>query len=58
MQKSNQTIKCNVTNCKYNNDIDYLCKLDSIDVSCTCNQNNCNNKKETICNSFKEKIKE
>lgn len=55
MQKSNQTIKCDVANCKYNNDTEYLCILDSIDISCTCNKNNCSNKKETICNSFKEK---
>lgn len=50
-----QIIKCNVTNCKYNNDTDYLCTLRKIDVSCTCNQDKCNNKKETICNSFLQK---
>lgn len=55
MKKSKQTIKCEVESCKYNDDSNYLCTLDEIDVSCTCNKNNCNNKKETICNSFKEK---
>lgn len=55
MEKSKQTIKCDVENCKYNDDSNYLCTLDEIDVSCTCNKNDCNNKKETICNSFKEK---
>ena len=30
MEKSNQTIKCNVSNCKYNNDTEYLCTLDKI----------------------------
>lgn len=55
MKNLNQTIKCNVINCKYNNDKEYLCTLKEIDVSCTCNRENCQNKKETICNSFKEK---
>ena len=55
MGKSNQTINCDVSNCKYNDDIDCLCTLDKIDISCTCNKNSCNNKKETVCNSFKEK---
>ena len=51
----NQTIKCDVKNCKYNNDSDYLCTLNKIDISCTCNAEKCNNKVKTICNSFKEK---
>lgn len=55
MSKDNQTIKCNVISCKYNDDTNYLCNLKSIDVSCTCNQNKCKNKSETICNSFKER---
>lgn len=55
MNKINQTIKCDVQNCKYNDDVDCLCTLNKIDVSCTCNKNACNDKKETICNSFKEK---
>lgn len=55
MKESKQTIKCDVSNCKYNNDTKYLCTLDEIDISCTCDKNNCNDKKETICNSFKEK---
>lgn len=57
--ESNQTIKCDVTNCKYNNDEKYLCTLRKVDISCTCNKEICNDKKETICNSFHEKdIKE
>ena len=55
MEKSKQTIRCDVNNCAYNDDVDCLCNLDVIDVSCTCNKNKCNDKKETICNSFKEK---
>ena len=57
--ESNQTIKCDVCNCKYNNDEKYLCTLKKVDISCTCNKEKCNDKKETICNSFLEKnIKE
>lgn len=55
MENKNQKIKCNVTNCEYNNDANYLCKLDEINVSCTCNQCDCKKKKETICDSFKER---
>lgn len=55
MEKANQIIKCDVKSCKYNDDVDSLCNLKEIDVTCTCNSNKCNNKIETICNSFKEK---
>lgn len=54
-ERKNQKIKCNVESCKYNNEKDCLCNLDSIDVTCTCNKCECKNKVETICNSFKEK---
>ena len=47
-RKNNQTIKCNVNNCKFNDDTDGLCTLKEIDVSCTCNKEECKNKKETI----------
>lgn len=56
--KDKQTIKCDVTNCKYNNDEEYLCNLNSVDISCTCNKSECKNKSETICQSFKEKEEE
>ena len=52
---NNQTIKCDVTNCKYNDDEKYLCCLNEIDISCTCNKCQCKNKNETIFNSFEEK---
>lgn len=55
MKDKKQTIKCDVSSCKHNDDSEYLCTLKQIDVSCTCNQNNCSNKTETICNSFEEK---
>lgn len=55
MKDKKQTIKCDVSNCKFNDDTEYLCTLDSVDISCTCNKCNCKNKTDTICNSFKEK---
>ncbi len=55
MKEKSQKIKCNVESCKYNNEKNCLCNLDSIDVTCTCNKCECKNKVETICNSFKEK---
>ena len=46
-------IKCNVSNCKHNDNDKCVCKLDSIKVSCSgCD---CTNKEETICESYKEK---
>ena len=44
-------IKCNVSNCKHNDND----KLDSIIVSCSCDGCDCTNKEETICESYKEK---
>lgn len=56
MSKDNkQTIRCNVSSCKYNDCDCNMCNLNEIDVSCSCNKNKCSSKKETICNSFKEK---
>ncbi len=55
VKMANQNIKCDVTNCKFNNSDTNECNLEEIDVSCTCDKCNCNTKKETICNSFKEK---
>ena len=54
-KNSNQTIKCNVCSCKYNDDSKYLCTLKEINISCTCNKENCNTNTETVCNSFIEK---
>lgn len=55
MDNSSQKIKCDVNNCKFNNESAFLCTLKEIDVSCTCNKETCKNKLETICNSFREK---
>lgn len=54
-KESNQTIKCDVSNCKYNDDVEYLCTLKKIDITCTCNEDRCNKKTETICNSFSKR---
>lgn len=53
--KKNQKIKCNVTNCKYNNTKNCECNLDEIKVSCDCESCNCKHKSSTVCNSFDAK---
>lgn len=55
MENLKQIIKCDVISCKYNNDTEYLCTLEKINVSCTCNKEKCCTKTETICKSFREK---
>ncbi len=52
MQK--KAIKCDVTSCKHNNDNDGCCELEEIKISCTCNNNCCQIKEETICQNFKK----
>lgn len=52
MKKNNQTIKCNVFECKFNNKNDSCCCLNEINV-CECKP--CNKKENTMCNSFKVK---
>lgn len=56
MNDDNKSIKCDVESCKYNDSTDKYCTLNEIKISCTCN--NCNAcKKETICDSFKQRKK-
>jgi len=50
-----QIINCDVTECKFNNNKNGLCNLDSINVSSNSNISNCDSKKETICDSFENK---
>ena len=50
--KKNQKIKCNVTNCKYNNVKNCECDLNEIKVSCDCKACDCQDKAETICDGF------
>lgn len=47
-----QKIKCDVESCKYNANDKKLCELDEIKVSCTCDNNDVEEKKDTICQSF------
>ena len=54
MNDDNKSIKCNVAACKFNNSDNSYCTLNEIKVSCTCNKKDAC-KKETICDSFKEK---
>ena len=42
---SKKKINCNVVNCKFNDDKEYLCCLDDIEISCTCNNEKCKNKR-------------
>lgn len=53
--KDNENIKCNVENCKYINENCSYCTLKSIQVSCECDPCDCEEKCDTICDSFKEK---
>lgn len=54
MDDNNKSIKCNVESCKYNNSDDKYCTLNEIKVSTT--KDPCDTcKKETICDSFKDK---
>lgn len=53
-KKSNPKIKCDVLTCLYNDCSDNCCKLEEIRVSCSCCNDEVNNKDETICNSYKK----
>ena len=53
-KKDNDNIKCDVESCKFNDCGEKCCTLKEIKVSCSCEPcDAC--KKETICDSFKEK---
>lgn len=54
MSEDNKSIKCDVESCEYNDCNSCYCTLNEIKVSCNCKPNNAH-KKETICDSFKEK---
>ena len=51
-KKTNKNIKCDVDTCKHNNKDDAFCELESITISCTCDNDNCECIEETICQSF------
>ena len=48
-KKTNKNIKCDVDTCKHNNKDDACCELESITISCTCDNDNCECTEETIC---------
>jgi len=50
--KKETKVKCEVKNCKHNEE--KQCDLDELDISCTCDNENCEDKKETICKSFEK----
>lgn len=54
MNEDNKSIKCDVKSCEYNDCDNCYCTLNEIKVSCNCKPNDAC-KKETICDSFKEK---
>ena len=50
---NNTIVKCDVDSCKHNKL--HNCSLDTLNISCTCNGHNCEQKKETICNNFTQR---
>ena len=55
MTNNTQNIKCKVFNCKFNNNTLKLCELNEIEVNCDCDNNKCDCKEKTICNSYKKR---
>ena len=52
--KKKDKIKCDVDTCTHNNSNDKCCELDSIKISCTCNNDECECLEETVCQSFEK----
>lgn len=48
----NKKIKCDVVSCKYQNTDKNECELEEIKVSCICDNDDCSNCTDTICDSF------
>lgn len=46
-------VKCDVDSCKHNKS--HNCNLHILNISCTCNNQECSQKQETICNNFARK---
>ena len=53
--KKETKVKCDVESCKHNDDKE--CELKELDISCTCDNDECEEKEETICKSFEKKEK-
>lgn len=56
-KENNQTIKCEVASCKYNDEAG-ACELNEIKVGCDCDNDKCSCTDETVCQSFEEGQKE
>ena len=54
MKKKKSKIKCDVTNCIYNNLDEGDCCLDKIKISSLGRGSECNNTSSTICQSFEK----
>lgn len=52
-KKDNKSIKCNVESCIHNDCDNEYCKLEEIQVTCSCDNNKAD-KQETICDSFEK----
>lgn len=50
--KKETKVKCDVKSCKYNDE--KYCELDELDISCTCDNDCCEDMEETICKSFEK----
>lgn len=52
--KSNSNIKCDVVSCENNNCEEGTCQLEEVCISCCCDNDDCHDTGDTICQSFKE----
>lgn len=52
-----QKIECDVESCEHQDCESGMCKLESIKVGCTCNNDDCTCTDETVCQSFSESKK-
>lgn len=52
----NQKINCDVVSCKYQNTDKNVCELEEIKVSCICDNDDCTDCTETICDSFETAV--
>lgn len=50
--KKNTKVNCDVETCKHNDD--HECCLEELDISCTCDGDECEEIEETICNNFEK----
>ena len=51
-------IKCNVESCKHQDSDKCECKLDGIQVSCVCDNDDCTCSVDTVCDSFDTDIED